>query len=492
MATTIASTTASSSTGTISSLGSGSGLDLSSLLTNLVAAEKKPEQDLIDQKTTSAKSSISALGTLQSKLTAFQTALSNLKDSSDFNGKTATSSDTTSFTASAVSTADVGSYNISVISLAQANKLASANFAAQDTVVGTGTLTIGVGAKSFNVNVTSSNNTVAGIRDAINQQTTNTGVKASLLTVSNGSGGSAIKLVLTSTTSGVANQLSISVADGSDASNVDNVGLSQLYYSKADVASQLKQVNAAQDASIQVDGFTSTSSTNTFASTIPGVTITAVKATVDPLNPTTAQLAIANDTSTVAKSIQDFVTAYNDLASNFKTLAGFDNTTKTGGPLFGDSSVSLIQSRLRQVLSSSVKGAASDLNSLAVIGITTNADGTLAFDSTKFSSAATGRIGDLGKLFSGTTGVAGQLDTLVRQFTSTGGALNARQQTLNTQLSKLSDRQAALDARIASYQARYQAQFSALDKIVQQLNQTSSYLTQQFDAINNVNSSAKK
>ncbi len=326
---------------------------------------------------------------------------------------------------------------------------------------------------------------MAGIRDAINASTSNTGVKASLLQVSNGSGGTAVKLVLTSTTTGTSSQISVSAAD-SDGNNVDNGGLSQLYYSKSDAASQLTEVNAAQDASITVDGFTATSSTNTFSSTIPGITITAVKATADPANPTSAQLAIATDTSATAKAVQGFVTAYNDLASTFSSLASYDATTKTAGPLLGDSSVSLIQSRIRQALTSPVSGAASDLNSLAQIGITTNADGTLAFDTSKFPATATdGRSSDLGKLFAGTTGIAGQLDTLISNFTGTGGTLKAHQQALSDQLAQLSDQQTALNTRIADFQARYQAQFSALDTIVQQLNQTSSYLTQQFNAINN-------
>ena len=479
-----------SSTGTISSLGSGSGLDLSGLLTKLVNAEKAPQQAIIDQNTASAKASISALGTLQSKLTTFQSALANLKDTSDFNAKTATSGDTSSFTASAVSTADIGSYNIGVVTLAQANKVASANFATQNTSIGSGTLTIGVGSQSFNVTISAGvNDTVAGIRDAINASASNTGVKASLLTVSNGSGGTAVKLVLTSTSTGAANQISVAVAD-SDGTNTNNTGLSQLYYLKSDAGSQLSQINAAQDAQITVDGFAATSSTNTFSNTIPGVTITALKGAANPLSVTPAQLSIATDTSGTSKAIQDFVTAYNDLTSSFKDLASYDPTTKTAGPLFGDSSVSLIQSRLRQAISAPVSGAAADLNSLATIGITTNADGTLAFNSSKFASATNGRYSDVGKLFAGTTGVAGQLDSLISSFTSTGGSLKARQQALNDQLTTLSDEQTKLDARIADFQARYQAQFAALDSIVQQLNQTSSFLTQQFNAINNVNSSS--
>ena len=484
------SSTSSSSAGTVSSLGAGSGLDLSGLLTQLVDAEKAPEQAIIDQKTETTNAEISALGTLQSQLETFQTALANLKDTSDFNTKTATSGDTSLFTATAVTTADVGSYNIGVVTIAQANKVASANFASQDTTVGNGTLTIGVGASAFNVAITAGvNDTVSGIRDAINDATNNTGVKASLLTVSDGSGGTAVKLVLTSTSTGAANQISVGVTDG-DSTNTDASGLSQLYYSKSDSASQLSEINAAQDAEITVDGFSATSSTNTFSDTIPGVTITAVKGATDPLNPPTAQLSVAVDTSGAAQSIQDFVSAYNDLADTFTQLAGYDSTTQTAGTLFGDSSVSLIQSRIRQALTNPVSGAASDLNNLALIGITTNADGTLSFDSSKFASATDGRFSDLGKLFAGTNGVAGQLNTLIEQFTSTGGTLAAHQVALNNTLQDLQDQQTALDTRIAAFQARTQAQFAALDAIVQQLNQTSSYLTQQFDAINAVTSSS--
>ena len=487
--------TSTTNTGTVSSLGVGSGLDLSGLLTQLVNAEKAPQQAIINQQTATANANISALGTLQSALTTFQSALANLKDASDYNAKTATSSDTSAFSATAVTTADVGNYNIGIVSVAQANKIASANFASQTTTVGDGTLTIGVGSSSFDVAITAGvNDTVAGIRDAINNAPGNTGVKASLLTVSDGAGGTAVKLVLTSTNTGAANQISVSVAD-SDGTNTDNTGLSQLYYLKSDTKnSQLSQVNAAQDASITVDGFPATSSTNTFSSTIPGVTITALQASADPLNPTTAQLTIANDTSSIAQSVQTFVTAYNTLIGTFNQLATYNPTTQVAGPLFGDSSVALIQSQINKAIYSPVTGAAPTLNTLAQIGITTNADGTLSFDANLFGSATNNGSDatDLGTLFSGANGIAGQLDNLITQVTGSGGVLSTDQQKYTTLLSQLSDQQTALNARIATFQATYQAQFAALDQIVQQLNQTSSFLTQQFDAINNTGSSSSK
>jgi len=468
---------------TISSLGSGSNLDLESLLTKLVSAEKTPQQTSIDNRKALANATISALGSLKSKLSTFNDAQTKLKDAGFFSGKTATSADTSIFTVAATTTAAAGSYNVNVINLASANKIASGNFATAATTVGNGTLTIGVGSSTFDVTVTAGvNDTLAGIRDSINNATTNTSVKASILTVSDGGTGTVSKLVLTANNTGASSQISVAVTDNSDASNTDNAGLSQLYYLKSDAGSQLSEIGAAKDGKITVDGFAATSSSNVFANVVEGVTITAVKGAVDPLNPPAATaLTVSADKSAIQTAIQGFVTAYNDLAKTFSSLTTYNKDSSSGG-LSGDSSLLTIRGKLKSILASPVTGASSDFNSLAFLGISTNKDGTLSLDNSKLSSGLTTRLGDVATLFSGANGVSGKFDSLLSDLVSSSGIFQTRQNTLNDQLRKLDDQQASLDVRIESFTKRYRTQFTALDSIVSQLNNTSTFLTQQLDA----------
>lgn len=474
---------------TTSALGSGSGLDLATLLTQMITAEKQPQVDLITQKTTQVTTTVSALGALKSAAASFQSALTQLKDAKFFNTHTATSSDTSVFSVAADNSADVGKYSISVLNLASANKIASGNFANPDTVVGTGKLSISVGDSTFDVDITDANNTVAGIRDAINNADNNTGVKASILTVSDGAGGTVSKLVLTANDSGAKSQISIAVAD-SDGNDTDAGGLSQLYYSKADAAnSQFTEVNAALDATITIDGFTATSATNVFNSAIPGVTITANKAATDANNnPVKADLNVAVDTSSIKTAIQKFVSAYNSYAFTYAQLTSYNKDSGTAGPLLGNSSVGVLATRLRQGMSSTVADLPTDINTLAAIGITTNADGSLKIDDAKLSKALNTRLDDVGKLFSGATGVAVRLDTQLTDALSSKGLFQTTEKTLQSQLDNLKKQAADLDTRMQAREDMYRAQFTALDSLVAQLKQTGNFLTQQ---LTNTNSSSK-
>lgn len=467
----------------ITSLGAGSNLELDVLLDKLVTAEKKPKQDLITQNQSLAKATISALGAIKSKLSAFQDALAKLKDPAFFNTRSATSSDTTLFTVSAQNTADAASYDISVINLAKANKIASANFASPAETVGSGTLSIGVGSASFDVEIVAgTNDTLAGVRDAINNAPNNTGVKASLLTVSDGNGGSVTKLVLTANNTGAASQISIGVADD-DGNNTDASGLSRLSYNIADSASsQFSEINAAIDARITVDGFEATSSSNVFANVISGVTITALKGATNPAEPPSGQLVVAKDTSALREAVQSFVGSYNELVGSLNQLTTYNKDTGAVGPLMGDSSLRAIQTRLRSIIGDTVSGAAGDFSSLSFIGLSTNKDGSLTIDSAKLSSAIDSRFDDVGKLFSGSDGAAGKLSAAIDNITGGGGVLQNRESALNDRITELNKQQVALDLRIESFTKRYRAQFAALDALVTQLNQTNSFLTQQLDA----------
>lgn len=470
----------------ITAVGVGSGLDLEALITDILNAERTPVKTRLDQQEAQTSATISALGNLKSTLADFQTALGKLKDPSRFNTRTATSSNSELFTATTTSGADLGNYAIEVVQLAKTQKLASGNFASADSVVGHGTLTIGVGDKAFNVDIVAGeNDTVAGLRDAINNASGNTGVRASLLTVSDGAGGTATKLVLTADKPGSEGAITVSVGDNADA------GLSQLRYDAADPAfdpehpdhnpNGMAVASPAQDAIITIDGFTVTSSTNTFADAINGVTITALKEpSGDSAGP--AQLSITENKAGIKSAVEGFVASYNALMGVMNQLTDYDAATQRRGLLSGDSSVSLIESRLRSVLGSTVEGAPSDFNSLAFLGVSTNRDGTISLDGDKLDKALENRYEDVSALFSGDNGVAGKLDKTIGGLLASGGLFANREESLQKQLDRIDEQREAFSLRLEKIETRYRAQFAALDMLVSQLNSTGNFLTQQLEA----------
>jgi flagellar hook-associated protein 2 len=347
--------------------------------------------------------------------------------------------------------------------------------------VGTGKLTIAAGDQAFDLEIGEGSKTLAGIRDAINNAPGNTKVKASIINVGDGNGGTVSKLVLAARETGATSQISISVAD-SDGAHTDNTGLSQLYYSKADTTnSRLTEVTAAKDAKITVDGFEYSSKTNSFTEAIPGVTLTAVKGAADPDNPPEpSALSVSYDKDTVKSTIQKFVTAYNAYAFTYNQMTSYNKETDTAGPLLGNSSVGLLGTKIRQGLTNSVSGAPNDLNTLSNIGITTQSDGTLKIDAAKLDKALTTRTDDVSKLFTGETGIAGRLYKQLDDAMSTTGLFQNTQNTLQKQLDGLKDQQTKLDARMVARESYFRAQFTALDAIVAQLKQTGNFLTQQF------------
>ena len=198
--------------GSITSLGVGSGLDLESLVQNLLAAESRPIQ-LLESRKANIDLKISGFGQVQSALSEFQSAVSALNSSDAFRGVTGSSSDDSVTTATAAQAAVTGSNIVQVTQLAQNNKFGSQSFTNDSEVIGTGQLSFTVGSETFNVNITTENNTLAQIRDAINADSNNTSVQASIINVDEGS-----KLILTANESGSANQIVFTVTDD-DANN---------------------------------------------------------------------------------------------------------------------------------------------------------------------------------------------------------------------------------------------------------------------------------
>ena len=169
----------------ITSAGIGSGLDIGGLVSQLVAAEGQPTQQRIARGEASAQARLSAYGSLTSALSQFRDQLDLMQDIGKFLSRKAASSNEDLFSVSASTSALPGSYAVEVVNLATAQRLTSGAFADADTAVGEGTLTIDVGGEAFDVEITADNSSLAGIRDAINAATDNSGVTATIVNAQN-------------------------------------------------------------------------------------------------------------------------------------------------------------------------------------------------------------------------------------------------------------------------------------------------------------------
>jgi flagellar hook-associated protein 2 len=469
--------TTSSSTGSVpvsiassSSAGAagGSVINVSSLVSQLVAATQAPQQALITTQTQAVTTQISALGTLKSALSTFQSSLSALDTPTAFNTQAADSSNSTVFTATLGSGAPVGTYNVTVTQLAQAQQLLSKPFTGNGTVaIGTGTLQLSLGGTSFNVDVGSGNDSLDSIAAAINSATGNPGVTATVLQGTNGA-----QLLLSSAQTGAANTIQVSETDSGNA-------LAALAYNSTATTTYTVQAKA-QDASFSIAGVAGTSPSNTITTALSGVTLDLIGTTA-ATGPVT--LTVSTDTSTIESNISSFVSAYNTLVGSFSSLGGYDATTGTAGSMMGNALLSGIQNQIQSALYSVVNTGSPTYNSLASVGITTNSDGTLSLNQNTLSTALATNFSAVGSLFSGASGVAANLNSQMTAALASNGSIGTDSQTLVTRENSLTQQTNTLNTQMAALSASLTQQYSALNALLSSLQTTSSYLTQAFASL---------
>lgn len=388
---------------TITALGTGSGLDLESIISSFMQVERQPLQAIATQKT-AFQSKISAYGTVKSALTTFQSSVSALSSASKFNAQKATSSDTSILTAKTDGSATVGNFDITVSQLAKSQKIASSGFASSSTTVGTGTLTISFGTydsvgntftanadkDDLTVTIDSSNNTLEGIRDAINDL--NGDVTATII-----NNGTTSQLVMTSKDSGEINTLKISV-DDDDGDDTNTSGLSQLAYdptAATNSGKNMSEIQEAKNALLTIDGIDIEKSSNTIDDAVDGLTLTLLKTTDTGES---VSLGIESDVDTIKESIQKFVDAYNKLNTTFEDLTKYNETDKTkSGKLIGDATLRTISYQIKSVLTNSV--GSGDLTTLSDVGVSFDDSGNLALDAEKLNDAIESDFSDIATLF---------------------------------------------------------------------------------------------
>lgn len=381
----------------VAATGIGSGLDIEGLVTQLVQAERAPAENRLLRQETRLTAEISALGTLQSALGGLQGAVDTLANLDTFGRRSATSGDAAAVTASARNTAASGDFQIRVEQLAGSQSLASGSFASQADTLGEGTLTFRFGTvtatppaetppgvqsfDAFSVNadrpaatitIDSSNNTLAGVRDAINEA----GIGVSATIVSDSSG---FRLLLNATETGAANAVEIQV-DDSDATDTDALGLSRLAFNAG--AANLTQTVAGSDARFSINGLGLTSASNEASGVIDGVDLM-LRAETD----SAVTVSVREDVGAVRGAIETFVSAFNNFVTTANRLTAFNPETREAAPLQGDFTARSVINQLRSALSTPAAGLDGPFTTLTELGLRTRADGTLGIDDATLNAA---------------------------------------------------------------------------------------------------------
>lgn len=455
----------------ISGSGIGSGIDIRGLVDDLLKVEGEAKTNKFNADEADALAKITGLGSLKSAMSEFQSALASLKTISSFQPRTATSADTDVFTAFANNEASPANYSIEVTQLASNHKLASADFANSNTIIGTGDLKFSFGSTEFTITIGTENQTLAGIRDKINATSGTTGVQATIITTDSGS-----RLSLTSVDQGASEVFTVDVANDGDGNDGDNAGLSQL------ISANLTTVNTAVDSTVLIDGALVTTSSNTLDSVIDGVTIDLVATNIG--NP--IDLNVTLDQSAARAQVQAFVNSYNLVQDAISDLTkyedgGFEAST---GVLIGDALLRSAEISLRRELNSAIS-TIGGFRTVAEIGITTNEiTGRLQLSNTKLTQALNRDFDAVGELFANSEdGIAVRMDLTLENFIKSNGLIESKIQTLNSEIQGINESRIQLERNLQSLESRLLSQFIAMDSLIAQLNQTSTFLTQQLDSL---------
>lgn len=488
---------------TISSLGIGSGLDSNSIVSKLVALEKQPLVQL-QNKAKLGSSQVSAFGKVQSDFSALADAASAMVSSTAWSSRNASSSSPSAATITVEPTAQSTSFSLDVDRLATSQSNASAGIAASS-AVGAGVLKIqlgtwsGTGTKTFTAGSTSSvsvsvssTDTVATMAQKINKA--NAGVVATAF-----NDGTQDRLLLRSKATGEASGFQVLAADSTgNTPQTDGTGLSRFAFDPSNVtdpaygmASSLASTPIyAVDAKARINGLAVTSASNTLASNIPGVTINLLATTTTNYGSTSpaettspVTMRITEDVTPAVKTVQNFVTAYNALATDLAELTKYDASTKTPGLFQADAAVVGIQRVLRTITSSLSQGSSAYSN-LNQVGVEQQLDGTLSINTAKLATAANNGT-ELQKLFTTnnsntqTNGFALKFRDFASGAVKAGGAVANKAAALQKQLATNASEQDKVNARADALQTRLVSQYSALDGKMASLNALQAYVSQQ-------------
>jgi flagellar hook-associated protein 2 len=442
--------------------GLATGLDTNKIVDQLVALERQRAVGLLETQKQGAQAHETALQGFNTKVLAFLTAIDKLRDASVVLARQASSSDTTLVTASAANGAAAGSTTITVSALARSAIATSATgtSSVDDTIAsGSGSFAFRVGSGVVQTVALDTSTTLQGLANAINDL--DAGATATIINVGT-SAAPDYRLRLASDATGTSNDLTIVTDD-----TTIGVAVTQ----------------TAGNASFTISGFVDplARESNTFDDVIPGVTLN-LAGTGGPVT-----ITVGTDVAATTSLLQGAVDAYNDLVGYAAGESAVTQDSQTreiqAGPLAFDQTVRSILTSLRGLVSGSVDGLSSSYTLLTQLGVQTQKDGTLTFDTATFQAALAQDETAVAALLGGsgsTDGVADRLHDFLGNITGAGGLIEIGTTTVTNQISSLDDRIQEGQRNLDQFEANLRATFVSLEVLVSSLQSQGSLLQSFF------------
>ncbi|TXC68747.1 flagellar hook protein [Sphingorhabdus soli] len=464
----------------ISNLISGqSGINSGQLVADLVAATRQPREATIQQKQQLNSARISALASASSSLNTFADALSGILDGRRFAGDLVSSNGGVA-TASFIDGQKPQGLPVSleVKQLAAEQRIISRNFTGPDAAVGTGTLTLTTSTGAFDIIIDATNDSLAGLRDAIN--TADAGVTAKIVSDNRGT-----RLVV-SGKQGANESFSIA-APGPDPITGAPSPLTDFAYASGSTTGMAK-VSDAADSIVMMDGIELVNSSNVIENAIVGVRLNLLSAAPG------AAITISGDkpVATTRDLVSEFIDAYNTLKRGLNTATAPGTDSASGGPLAGNRAIRDMTTRLGR-MSSAILSTDGPFRTLADIGVRTARDGTLELDSPTFDRAMAADPTAVAQMLDPVTpdanhpGLAGTLDAVRTALQDANSPLTLAKARFAQVNKQLDDLRTKLDDDINRYQANLQQTFSNMDRQLAILRQTQQYVDQQASIWNGSN-----
>lgn len=447
----------------ITAAGIGSGIDVESIITQLMEIERAPVRAL-DAKRERLDVELSAFGSVKSAMNELATTARTIGDATTFGPFVASTTDETVFTATASGAAAAESHDVEVLALASAHRVGSAAYESDAAEVRTGTWSFAVGDDAFDVEIDGSARTLRDLRDAINDAPDNEGIVASLLNVDGGT-----RLTLTARESGADNTISVTRPGGNGNGNGNGGGPLGGIGGNGGAGGDFTEITAASDARLVVDGFEVTRASNTIGDVIEGVTL-------ELAGTGTAALDTRRDTESLRESLDTFVTQYNALRDQLSSLSQ--------GDLQGDRLPRDAELRLRSAFSLPVTYG-DDRNVLPIeLGFTFDRYGMLSLDEARFVEAQTTNLERFVDAFTRPeAGFAAKVESVLDAFTRSDGLIGDRENGIDRRRTVIDRQIDRYDYRLGQTEARYRRQFTAMDQMVSQLQSTSAFLADRLSSL---------
>ena len=456
----------------MTTLGAGSGLNITKLAQDLTDVEKAPRQAKIEEAKTATEAKISAYGLISYQVSLLQSAFEGLNDADELATNSGSSTSTAVTFSSVEGTAEAGTYSIDVTQLAQEQRIISDEYSTTASSLNSGSsfdLSFTIGNTSTTTStVTVATDTPAGVVSAINAA--DIGITASL--IDTGIAGANYRIVLSGENG---SEAAYSVSSSPDLGFADSGNTLQ----------------SAQDAQLDYNGLTVTRSSNDIADLISGTTLS-----LNEVTSSAARLTVTSDQSTLKSGIENVVTVYNDFREIMDTLVKApQEDVEFSGALQRDLAVARhVMEQVRESLFEDSSTASGDITGLRDIGISINQKGQLTFDEDKYDSAIADNYDDVVMMLTANTtdqnlygtaakGLAQDIATTLEGLTDSESLLAVRESNAETALEDYEEQLAELETRMAAVYDRYLTQFAAMESMMERLNGTKEYLEGQLESL---------